>query len=193
MAMSMVQLNVTNKDDKVTLRELREALEASWDAATSYGGVSEGGNPALGQCYPTAWVVQQFYPEVEIVEGEVWTGKSLEKHFWNVRISEAGECHIDLTWQQFPAGSVMRGFKIRNREKLGDSPATIKRCGLLRDRVARYLERRPYRPQPSAATEVLQIKQVFGERGESAESFGSHTRLPIQGGLFGPPYEGTLD
>jgi hypothetical protein len=58
---------------RFNMLELREALEASWDEATSYGCVSEAGNPALGQCYPTSWVVQQFYPEVEIVEGEVWT------------------------------------------------------------------------------------------------------------------------
>jgi len=37
----------------VDLIALREALEASWDARTSYGGVWEEGNPALGQCYPT--------------------------------------------------------------------------------------------------------------------------------------------
>jgi hypothetical protein len=38
----------------VDLIALREALEASWSARTSYGGVWEEGNPALGQCYPTA-------------------------------------------------------------------------------------------------------------------------------------------
>ena len=125
---------------KFSMLELREALEASWDAATSYGGVSEPGNPALGQCYPTSRVVQHFYPEVEIAEGEVWTGKSVEKHFWNVLVSENNEYHIDLTWQQFPAGSVIRSFKIRDRKTLGDRPATIERCNLLRDRVVRYLE-----------------------------------------------------
>lgn len=37
---------------------LREALEASWDEKTSYLGVKEKGNPALGQCYPTFRVVR---------------------------------------------------------------------------------------------------------------------------------------
>src|SRR5579872_6391973 len=39
---------------RVSMPDLREALEASWDTATAYGGVSEAGNPALGQCYPTS-------------------------------------------------------------------------------------------------------------------------------------------
>src|SRR6478672_11656621 len=113
---------------RFSMLELREALEASWDTATSYGGVSETGNPALGQCYPTSWVVQQFFSEVEIVEGEVWTGKTVEKHF-----------HIDFSWRQFPAGSAVRSFKIRDRETLGDGPATIKRRELLLERVTSYL------------------------------------------------------
>jgi len=123
----------------ISLLDLREALEASWDAATSYGGVCEEGNPALGQCYPTSRVVQHFYPEFEIVEGEVWTGLNTESHFWNVLIVAGSEYHIDLTWQQFPAGSVVRGFRMRDRATLGDGPATIERCDLLRDRVERYL------------------------------------------------------
>ncbi len=122
-----------------SMLELRDALEASWDAATSYGGVSDAGNPALGQCYPTSWVVQHFYPEVEIVEGEVWTGKSVEKHFWNVLHSQGNGYHIDFTWRQFPAGSAVRSFRIRDRETLGDGPATIKRRELLLARVMTYL------------------------------------------------------
>lgn len=64
--------------------KLREALEASWDEKTSYLNVVERGNPALGQCYPSSRIVQIFFPDVEIVEGQVWTGISNEKHFWNV-------------------------------------------------------------------------------------------------------------
>jgi len=124
---------------RFSMLELREALEASWDTATSYGGVSETGNPALGQCYPTSWVVQQFFSEVEIVEGEVWTGKTVEKHFWNILQSQGNEYHIDFSWRQFPAGSAVRSFKIRDRETLGDGPATIKRRELLLERVTSYL------------------------------------------------------
>src|ERR1700679_87219 len=116
---------------KISMLALREALEASWDAATAYGGASEAGNPALGQCYPTSRVVQHFYPNVEIVEGEVWTGKSVEKHFWNVLIAEGNEYHIDLTWRQFSPGSAVCTFRIRDRETLGDSLPTVERCDLL--------------------------------------------------------------
>jgi hypothetical protein len=137
---------------KVSMLELREALEASWDAATAYGGVSEAGNPALGQCYPTSRVVQHFYPNVEIVEGEVWTGKSVEKHFWNVLIAEGNEYHIDLTWRQFSPGSAVCTFRIRDRETLGDSLPTVERCDLLRDRVVSYLAKRATeRPATSIA------------------------------------------
>lgn len=124
---------------RFSMLELRAALEASWDAATSYGGVNETGNPALGQCYPTSWVVQYFYPEFEIVEGEVWAGKGVEKHFWNILFSHGNEYHIDFTWCQFPPGSAVRSFKIRDRETLGDGPVTIKRRELLRERVMCYL------------------------------------------------------
>ena len=121
---------------------LREALEASWDPATAFAGAFESGNPALGQCYPTSWLVQQFYAETEIVEGEVWTGKSLEKHFWNLLVVEGKEIHIDFTWRQFPPGSVVRNFRIRDRTTLNDGPATIERCRLLRERVLRHLAER---------------------------------------------------
>jgi hypothetical protein len=125
---------------KIDMLQLREALEASWDKATAYKGVFTEGNPALGQCYPTSWVIQSFFPETEIVEGEVWNGTEIEKHFWNVLKVGDTLYHIDLTWQQFPAGSSVRSYKIRDRETLNDSQQTIDRCELLRTRVIDYLE-----------------------------------------------------
>ena len=119
--------------------QLREALEASWDAKTSYLAVSVDGNGALGQCYPTSRVVQLFFPETEIVEGEVSTGKRTEKHFWNLLKSDKVEYHIDLTWQQFPEGSVVKHWKVRDRAKLNDSQETILRVELLHLRVKAYL------------------------------------------------------
>lgn len=124
---------------KIDMLKLREALEASWDSETSYLNVSEKGNPALGQCYPTSWLVQHFFPETEIVEGQVWTGKSSEKHFWNVLVVGGVDYHIDLSWQQFPVGSSVRSYKIRDRETLGDSQKTIDRCQLLLKRVMDYI------------------------------------------------------
>lgn len=100
---------------------------------------AQDGRPALGQCYATARVVQQFFPESEIADGEVWTGESAECHFWNVIECDGVLCHIDFTWQQFPACAVVRSFRIRDRQTLGDSPPTIARVGLLRRRVDAYL------------------------------------------------------
>jgi len=68
---------------KIDLLKIREALEACWDENTAYLTVNRKGNPALGQCYPTSWVVQHFFPETEIIKGKVWNGKKIEIHFWN--------------------------------------------------------------------------------------------------------------
>jgi hypothetical protein len=66
---------------KPTLLLIREALEASWDHKTSYLGVNQKGNIALGQCYPTSRVVQHFFPETEVVKGKVRNGNKIEVHF----------------------------------------------------------------------------------------------------------------
>ena len=93
------------------------------------------GNPAYGQCYPTARVVQHFFPDTEIAEGEVWTGERDEVHFWNVLDHVGTLFHIDLSWQQFPQGSSIRAYKIRDRSALGDSQETIERVEILLHRV----------------------------------------------------------
>lgn len=123
----------------VTLERLRAAIEAGWDALTAYQGAVRSGNPAFGQCYPTARVVQWFFPELEIAGGEVDTGAGTEWHFWNVR--EDGEAirHVDLSWQQFPRGSAVRDFRLLDREALNDSPPTVERCALLLERVFAHL------------------------------------------------------
>ena len=126
---------------QVDLFRLREALEASWDAKTAYLGITGPGNRAFGQCYATARVVQQFFAESEIADGEIWTGSGVECHFWNVIERDGMLCHIDLTWQQFPSGSSIRRFRIRDRHTLGDSAPTLERVKLLRRRVDDYLAR----------------------------------------------------
>ena len=118
---------------------LREALEASWDKQTAFGGVAECGNAALGQCYPTARVVQHFFPATEIVKGAVWTGKNEEVHFWNALAFGTHWYHIDLSWQQFPPGSVVREFRALDRYNLGDSEPTVQRCARLLSRVVEHL------------------------------------------------------
>ena len=127
----------------VDLERLAGAIEASWDHRTAYGGITRPGNPAFGQCYPTSRVVQFFYPEVEIARGNVWTGSSTECHFWNIRGSGAQAEWIDLSWKQFPPGSVVQHFELLDRRHLGDSPPTVARCALLLRRVLSHLSDRP--------------------------------------------------
>ena len=124
---------------------LREALAASWDKRTAYLEVEQAGNPALGQCYPTSRVVQHYYPETEIIKGKVWTAEKADVHFWNGLHVGDNWYHIDLSWQQFPAGSIVQEFVIIERQELHDSEATVQRCALLLKRVDDYLEARDYR------------------------------------------------
>lgn len=118
---------------------LRQALEASWQSDTAYLGAEEAGNPSLGQCYPTARVVQHFFIESEIAEGEILTNKELEKHFWSVFNTQSHPLHVDFTWQQFPPGAEVKSWKIRDRSTLNDSVYTLGRVKLLLDRVEQYL------------------------------------------------------
>jgi hypothetical protein len=119
---------------------LREALAASWDKKTAYLAIEQLGNPALGQCYPTSKTVQHYYPETEIIKGTVWTGETLEVHFWNgLRVGDDWY-HIDLSWQQFPDGSVIHEFTVIDRHELNDSKETVLRCALLLKRVDDYMK-----------------------------------------------------
>jgi hypothetical protein len=119
----------------VALDRLACAIEASWAPDTAYLGVAEPGNPALGQCYPTSRVVQWFHPEFEIARGAVWTGVRAECHFWNVHGADDQAEWIDLSWKQFPPGSVVEACELLDRKALGDSPAAIARCERLLRRV----------------------------------------------------------
>ena len=119
--------------------DLQAALEASWDRSTAHCGAFEPGNPALGQCYPTARVVQLFFPRFEIARGKVNTGLSLEAHFWNIDPRADPLEHVDLTWQQFPPKSEVVEYELLDRGDLGDSPPTVLRCQLLLERVLAQL------------------------------------------------------
>lgn len=135
------QTSPMSKPDENFMLHLREALEASWDRETAYLGASQTGNPALGQCYPTSRVVQHYYPATEIVKGIVGARGSDEVHFWNGLPVGDDWYHLDLSWQQFPAGSVIKEFSILDRNNLGDSDATVQRCALLLRRVEEHLRR----------------------------------------------------
>lgn len=133
----------TSAHPGVDLVRLREALEASWTSATSYRGVWDGDNPALGQCYPTARVIQHFFPAFDIVRGTVWTGSVEEKHFWNTLVTADSQVAVDLTWQQFPHGSIITSSEVLDRDHLNDSPSTIQRCDLLLSAVVGQLASKP--------------------------------------------------
>jgi hypothetical protein len=49
---------------------------------------------------------------------------------------------IELSWKQFPPGSVVQKYQILDRHSLGDSPATVERCDLLLRRVLAHLANR---------------------------------------------------
>jgi hypothetical protein len=123
----------------IDMTKLRKAIEASREPATASFGQDQPDNPALGQCYPTAWLVQHYFPEVEIVEGTVYTPVGDEKHFWNFLSIQGVEYHIDLTWQQFPHGAYVSKWRVWDREMLQDGPDTRERCELLKSKVEKLL------------------------------------------------------
>ncbi|RYB88273.1 hypothetical protein EUA06_22040 [Nocardioides glacieisoli] len=57
--------------NQLSFLKLREAVEASRRPDTAYLEVEQEGNPAFCNCYPTAMVMQKFFPEMGIVKGEV--------------------------------------------------------------------------------------------------------------------------
>jgi hypothetical protein len=85
-------------------------------------------------------VVQHFWPEAEVVEGEVWTGEDVEAHFWNVLARDGAWLDIDLSWNQFPPGSSVRACAIRDRSTFGDGPQTVCRVETLLSRVTARLD-----------------------------------------------------
>ena len=125
---------------KVDMLQLRQAIEASWQSDTAYQHVEEKGNPALGQCYVTSRVIQNYFPDAEIVEGEVQTSGGIEKHFWNLFKTDSQELHLDLTWQQFPPGSTVKTWKIRARNTLDNSQDAVDRVDRLLNKVEQSLD-----------------------------------------------------
>lgn len=124
---------------RVDMLQLRTALERAWQPDTAYHGVQEDGNPALGQCYVSARVVQHYFPEAEIVEGEVQTPAGIDKHFWNLFSIRSSDVHQDLTWRQFKPGSYVLNWRVRDRHTLNDSEPTIQRVARLLERVQHEL------------------------------------------------------
>jgi hypothetical protein len=118
---------------------LREAIEASWGSDTANPGTYQQDNPARGQCYPTSRVMQFHYPWLEIVSGKVQTSAGVEDHFW----CNGGDLtHFDWTWQQFPVGSRVLTWRVRDRLYLNDGDRTLLRVSTLTERVRGHLDER---------------------------------------------------
>jgi hypothetical protein len=105
--------------DQSFMLRLREALGAFWDRLTAYGAAEKVGNPASVQCYPTARVVQHFYPATEIIKGKISTGEREEIHFWNGLPVGDKWYHIDFSWNQFPTRVSRPGIFCTRSPRLG--------------------------------------------------------------------------
>ncbi|MFO0862101.1 MAG: hypothetical protein U0516_00005 [Candidatus Saccharibacteria bacterium] len=124
---------------KVDFIKLRSAIESSWRPDTAYQFIEEEGNPALGQCYVTSLVIQYFFPECEIIKGEVNTDHGIEKHYWNMVMVNGEKVHIDLTWRQFPLGSTIKSWQLKNRGEFNDDKQLVERFEKLLTRVKQNL------------------------------------------------------
>jgi hypothetical protein len=122
-----------------SLLALARSLRASWDELTAYQGKFDPANPSAGQCYPTSRVVEWFYPDYEVVRGEVLTQAGIEQHFWNVRVGSVDAQKIDLSWDQFPPASTIVRFEFLFSNAFADSAGTQGRCLLLLTRALRHL------------------------------------------------------
>lgn len=123
---------------KLNLTTLRHAIEASWSEETAYHNVLEVGNPSFGQCLPTSFVINHFFPEIQMVCGKVLIDNKIEEHYWNALMMNDNFYHIDLTWQQFPIGSKVLEFEIFDFNSLAKNSSAYKRSHLLLNRVNKY-------------------------------------------------------
>ena len=106
------------------------ALRRAWSRSTS---ADPGGwapdNPAWGQCAVTALVVQ------DILGGRlVRAAVNGMSHYYN--LLDTGE-QIDLTLEQFPAGSSLEDQAFREREYVLSFADTARRYQLLKETIAK--------------------------------------------------------
>ena len=128
---------------KITLKDLKKALEKSWSKKTSFDPNNwTPENPAWGQCAVTALIVQDYFGGSlkKALFDTIDNGKAVRiSHYWN-RLPNDSE--IDLTENQFPEGiirNIPRGV-IRDRKYVLSYPITVKRYEILKQRVEKYLK-----------------------------------------------------
>lgn len=124
---------MSNDPKKPTPQQLLAALVLSWGADTA---LRESGwmdtVPSLGQCVPTALVVQDYFG------GEIWRAPLPNyrgSHYWNVNTKHAA---LDLTGGQFIFLNAIPEFdkgKRRTRKELLKNPDVQRRYIILSARV----------------------------------------------------------
>lgn len=118
-----------------SLIQLREALEHSWDKETAYSVENyENHDPAWGQCAVTACVVYNYF-KCALIKGKVtMPDGSTTSHYWN----NIDGVDVDLTWRQFPVGSVVSERKTADFYDLMENEWTNQRFRRLLGRVKNY-------------------------------------------------------
>jgi len=123
----------------VDVERVKQALRDSWTRETCYPGCVDEWrliNPSFGQCAVTALILQNY------INGELLYCAH-NHHYWN---RTPGQEEIDLTKDQFPAGTIICLDEVKPRDYLLFSEAarkvkTKERYLLLRERVERILKR----------------------------------------------------
>ena len=116
---------------------LAKILKEAWSRETSCWPekwTSE--NPALGQCFVTALIVQDFFGG-EIIRAKV---PGLGYHYFN-RLPNGKE--IDLTYSQFTTPVQMGPITVwprKSRRKIKQMPQIIKRYQILKQRVEQRIK-----------------------------------------------------
>lgn len=99
-------------------------IRQAWSAETSADPAWSNENPALGQCAVTAILLQ------DILGGELLRGMACGgSHYWN-RLADGVE--VDVTREQFPAGTEVVGSEVRSREYVLSFAPTLRRYLALR-------------------------------------------------------------
>ena len=100
----------------MTIEEIQKKLAQSWCKETCYEPQQDNWspeNPAQGQCFVTALIVQ------DLLGGEIIKAKSSNgvSHYWNV----VNDTEIDLTRSQFPDSETFTKKEIINRNQLKEN------------------------------------------------------------------------
>lgn len=119
---------------KITLEDLKEALEKSWSKETSSDPKNwTPDNPAWGQCAVTALIIQDYFGG-DLLRAAI---EGIGSHYWNQLPNDS---EIDLTKIQFLTAVVIPPGETRAREYVLSYPATVKRYEILKQRVEKYLK-----------------------------------------------------